>query len=274
MLDDELGALVTRELTAGPPPAVVNAWRLLHRSRGAVPIGTLADAVGYSDRRLSTLFDAEIGLTPKTAARVIRFDRARRADPGRGAGHDGSDRRRARLRRPVPPRARLRGVQRPVADEVAGRGVRKRPSEGHARRPRLIRMTDNTPAPQVWPTLRARDARALIRFLVDVVGFEETAVYGDGDVVAPRPALLAARRRDHARLRPRGRVAAAAGHVRRLRRRGRSRRPVRAGHGGGRGHHPQAGATPTTAPASSPCATRRATSGRSAPTAANRVRTA
>ena len=44
-------------------------------------------------------------------------------------------------------------------------------------------MTDNTPAPQVWPTLRARDARALIRFLVDIVGFEETAVYGEGDVV-------------------------------------------------------------------------------------------
>jgi uncharacterized glyoxalase superfamily protein PhnB len=43
--------------------------------------------------------------------------------------------------------------------------------------------TDKTPAPQVWPTLRARDARALIRFLVDVVGFEETAVYGDGDSV-------------------------------------------------------------------------------------------
>jgi uncharacterized glyoxalase superfamily protein PhnB len=42
---------------------------------------------------------------------------------------------------------------------------------------------DNAPAPQVWPTLRARDARALIRFLVDVVGFEETAVYGDGDTV-------------------------------------------------------------------------------------------
>ena len=33
VLDDELGALVIRELTAGPPPAVVNAWRLLHRSR-------------------------------------------------------------------------------------------------------------------------------------------------------------------------------------------------------------------------------------------------
>jgi uncharacterized glyoxalase superfamily protein PhnB len=40
-----------------------------------------------------------------------------------------------------------------------------------------------TPPPQVWPSLRAADARALIRFLVDVFGFEETAVYGDGDRV-------------------------------------------------------------------------------------------
>lgn len=44
-------------------------------------------------------------------------------------------------------------------------------------------MSDNTPAPQVWPTLRARDARALIRFLVDAFGFEETAVFGAGDTV-------------------------------------------------------------------------------------------
>ncbi|MFN2518176.1 MAG: VOC family protein [Jatrophihabitantaceae bacterium] len=44
-------------------------------------------------------------------------------------------------------------------------------------------MSDRTPPPQVWPTLRARDARALIRFLVDVVGFEETSVIGEGDVV-------------------------------------------------------------------------------------------
>ena len=44
-------------------------------------------------------------------------------------------------------------------------------------------MSDKTPPPQVWPTLRATDAPTLIRFLVDVVGFEETAVYGEGDVV-------------------------------------------------------------------------------------------
>jgi uncharacterized glyoxalase superfamily protein PhnB len=45
-------------------------------------------------------------------------------------------------------------------------------------------MTDTmAPPPQVWPTLRARDARALIRFLVDAFGFEEVAVYGDGEAV-------------------------------------------------------------------------------------------
>ena len=40
-----------------------------------------------------------------------------------------------------------------------------------------------TPPPQVWPTLTARDARGLIKFLVDAFGFEETAVYGEGDQV-------------------------------------------------------------------------------------------
>ena len=35
------------------------------------------------------------------------------------------------------------------------------------------------PSPTVWPTLRARDARGLIRFLVDAFGFEEVVVYGD-----------------------------------------------------------------------------------------------
>jgi uncharacterized glyoxalase superfamily protein PhnB len=46
----------------------------------------------------------------------------------------------------------------------------------------------DAPPPTVWPTLRARDARGLIRFLVDALGFEEVATYGDqpdgsGDVV-------------------------------------------------------------------------------------------
>jgi len=41
-----------------------------------------------------------------------------------------------------------------------------------------------TPAPTVWPAFRAADAPALIRFLVDVLGFEETLVVRDGDLVA------------------------------------------------------------------------------------------
>jgi uncharacterized glyoxalase superfamily protein PhnB len=45
-------------------------------------------------------------------------------------------------------------------------------------------MTDTkTPPPQVWPTLRANDARTLIKFLVEAFGFEETVVYGEGDRV-------------------------------------------------------------------------------------------
>ncbi len=45
-------------------------------------------------------------------------------------------------------------------------------------------MTDaKTPPPQVWPTLRADDARALIRFLVDAFGFAEVVVHGEGDRV-------------------------------------------------------------------------------------------
>lgn len=40
-----------------------------------------------------------------------------------------------------------------------------------------------TPDPQVWPGLAATDARKLIAFLVEAFGFQETAVYGEGDRV-------------------------------------------------------------------------------------------
>ena len=35
----------------------------------------------------------------------------------------------------------------------------------------------------MWPTLRAHDARTLIRFLVEAFGFREVAVFGAGDLV-------------------------------------------------------------------------------------------
>ena len=53
-------------------------------------------------------------------------------------------------------------------------------------------MNDAAPPPQVWPTLRACDARALIRFLVDAFGFEATAVYGDGDPWPLQPGTFGA----------------------------------------------------------------------------------
>ncbi|MEV6876553.1 VOC family protein [Amycolatopsis sp. NPDC051128] len=41
-----------------------------------------------------------------------------------------------------------------------------------------------TPVPNVWPALRYDDAPAAVRFLVDVLGFTETLVVPDGDLIA------------------------------------------------------------------------------------------
>jgi AraC-like DNA-binding protein len=54
------------------------AWRLLLRTGGAVRVSELADGCGWSTRHLHGRLQAETGLSPKAAARVIRFDRARR----------------------------------------------------------------------------------------------------------------------------------------------------------------------------------------------------
>jgi uncharacterized glyoxalase superfamily protein PhnB len=43
--------------------------------------------------------------------------------------------------------------------------------------------TQAEPQPQVWPTLRARDAHSLIVFLKQAFGFEEVVVYADGNTV-------------------------------------------------------------------------------------------
>lgn len=68
-------------------PEIICAWDLLLRSGGAIAVSALAGEVGWSERRLSERFRVEIGLSPKVAARVIRFDRARRmlavSGPGR-----------------------------------------------------------------------------------------------------------------------------------------------------------------------------------------------
>ena len=67
----------------GPRPELVHAWRRLVAARGAVAAATLAAEVGWSGRYLARQFGLEIGLSPKAAARVARFDAARRALQGR-----------------------------------------------------------------------------------------------------------------------------------------------------------------------------------------------
>ncbi|HEY6422011.1 MAG TPA: helix-turn-helix domain-containing protein [Pseudonocardiaceae bacterium] len=81
VLDHVLGQVLKRRMDGGAaaPTAVENAWRLLLDSGGRMPVSALASSVGYSDRHLAGMFRTELGLTPKAAARVIRFDRARRA---------------------------------------------------------------------------------------------------------------------------------------------------------------------------------------------------
>ncbi|MGW4462981.1 helix-turn-helix domain-containing protein [Micromonospora sp. NPDC004704] len=62
----------------GVRPEVAWAWRRLGATDGCVPVTELAREVGWSTRHLGQRFRDEIGLSPKVAARVVRFDRTRR----------------------------------------------------------------------------------------------------------------------------------------------------------------------------------------------------
>jgi AraC-like DNA-binding protein len=63
---------------AAPPSEVAWAWRQLLVSAGTSRVSELAAGTGWSSRHLTSRFRTEIGLTPKAAARVIRFHRTRR----------------------------------------------------------------------------------------------------------------------------------------------------------------------------------------------------
>ena len=150
----------------GPRPEVARAWRELLAAGGQATVPDLAAETGWSERHLRSQFLAEIGLTPKAAARVIRFDRARRrlqADalgPARPTGPAPAQARAAAVGRwPTWPRtaatttrptwtgssARWRAARRPGGwpRRPDGRGVPKRPSRAGPAAGRLVAMTDS-----------------------------------------------------------------------------------------------------------------------------------
>jgi AraC-like DNA-binding protein len=65
-----------REAGRAADPEVAFAWRRMAASRGRVRVDGLAAEVGWSRQWLWSRFRAQLGLTPKRAARLIRFDHA------------------------------------------------------------------------------------------------------------------------------------------------------------------------------------------------------
>jgi AraC-like DNA-binding protein len=72
------GTAMSSAMAGGARAEVGQAWRCLLAAGGRGAVSGLAGETGWSDRYLRDRFRDETGLTPKAAARVIRFDRARR----------------------------------------------------------------------------------------------------------------------------------------------------------------------------------------------------
>ncbi|MEU7070111.1 helix-turn-helix domain-containing protein [Streptomyces narbonensis] len=86
-LTDEF--LLKRAAEAPPmSPEVAAAWDTIVARRGRVRVGDLAASFGWSRKRLWSRFTSQIGLTPKRAAMLVRFDHAARA---LGAGQSAGD---------------------------------------------------------------------------------------------------------------------------------------------------------------------------------------
>lgn len=79
---DERFALVLQflesrgSLRAGVAPEVAHAWDQTVRHRGRLRIDALASETGWSRQRLWSRFRAQVGLSPKRAADLVRFDHA------------------------------------------------------------------------------------------------------------------------------------------------------------------------------------------------------
>jgi AraC-like DNA-binding protein len=75
---DILDAFIADRIGRAQPPCVevAWAWRRLVETDGKHGIGALAGEIGWSRKHLIARFRDQIGVPPKTAARILRFSRA------------------------------------------------------------------------------------------------------------------------------------------------------------------------------------------------------
>jgi AraC-like DNA-binding protein len=70
-------AIAARVLAAPPVATELEwAWARLLDSGGSVPVGTLAEELGWSRRHFAARMRDELGMPPKAIARILRFERA------------------------------------------------------------------------------------------------------------------------------------------------------------------------------------------------------
>lgn len=126
---DLIEVFLARRAAASPAPrpAAAYAWARLSATDGRLAVGQLAAELGCSRRYLAATFNEQVGLPPKTVARLLRFQAVRRRLVR--ARPPGGDRRRLRLLRPVsfgprlsrPGRHHPERLPRPSGSRRAGR---------------------------------------------------------------------------------------------------------------------------------------------------------
>jgi AraC-like DNA-binding protein len=73
---DLIDSLLTRQLAQRAPPSEVQwAWSRICGAPSEASVAELTTALQWSRRRLADAFREHVGMTPKTLARVVRFDR-------------------------------------------------------------------------------------------------------------------------------------------------------------------------------------------------------